>query len=226
MKTLFLLFMVMLCLAGNSQIKPITITQKQSGNEIVLVATNNTTIEYEFELSITSSGLKVNKSLPLLGHLNPGEVKEVLTLTGIPGKKASFKYKLRPVPADEIEEEVVEESQKNKGLKVVVANSAKHQEMKARQNVEKHLEPQIVTVFTKPDCDICEELMKVFRDRNIPFQERNISHSLTNNELMWDALYVYGRKEGKVSLPVMVFQNKVFFQLTELLKLKDQVIKK
>lgn len=226
MKTPIILSMLLLCMAGNSQTKPITITQKQEGNKILLIASNNTTIEYEFELSITSSGLKVNKSLPLLGHLNAGEEREVLTLTGIPGEKASFKYKIRPIPLEEENtEEVVESSKPAKGLKVVVANSAKHHEMKARQNVEKYIDPEQVTVFTKSFCDVCDELLKVLKLKAIDLDERNISNSLTNNELMWNALYVYGRKEGKVPLPIMVYQNKVFFNLTDLLAVKDHAIK-
>lgn len=218
--------MLLLCVAGNSQTKPITITQKQEGNKIVLKASNNTTIEYEFELSITSSGLKVNKSLPLLGHLSAGEEREVLTLTGIPGEKASFKYKIRPIPLhEEKSEEVIETSRPTKGLKVVVANSAKHHEMKARQNVEKYINPEQVTVFTKNFCEVCEELLMVLKLKEIDSEERNISNSLTNNELMWNALYVYGRKEGKVSLPIMIYQNKVFFNLTDLLLVKDQASK-
>jgi glutaredoxin len=217
MKTFFTILLGMLYLSVFGQIKPLVITQKQVQNTIVLSVSNTTPQEYAFTLSLTLTGLTADRPIPVIGQVTGGEEKEVVVLTALSGQQPHFKYKLTPELLFPVEEEVLGSNEINsKGLRVVVANSAKHHAEKARRNVKSKLDPEVLGVFTKIDCSRCDLSIDFLKKNNVKFKEYNTSQSLKYEELMWDALYIFGQKEGKVSMPVFVYDSKVYYSVEDL----------
>ena len=215
MRGLIILLAICFSYSINAQQKPVTITQKQEGNQIVLIAKNNAEYDMKFTLNITSSGLAFDRELPVVDRVNIGEEKKVLTMTGIPGQQATFKYNLKP-EALGVEEVVVSQEIKPKSFKAVVANSAKHHAAKARRNVKSKIDTLLVSIFTRIDCEECEVGLDHLKKGGEKYKEFKTSNSISNEQLMWDALYVYGKKEGKVKLPIYAVGGKIFYNIPDL----------
>ena len=223
MKTYILMLCMGISFMAYGQTKPIKISQKQVGMKVILIATNSSEKPYDFELSVTTSGITLDQELPLNGHLEPGESKEVLTLTGIPGQKPYFKYKLHPIPVgSEKDAPTIEMSRKVETSSTLIANSARHRKDHAILNVQENINPEIITVFTNKNCEACDELLMSLSQHDKGYQVINISDSDRNDQLMWDALYVFGRKEGRVRLPILMQHGKTYFSLSDLLEEEEK----
>ena len=109
--------------------------------------------------------------------------------------------------------------------RTVVANSAKHRDEQARVNVEKGLDPEQITIFTIDDCKRCEYAVEMLEFLELDYKVYNTSDRLVYNQLMWDALYVLGNKEGRIKMPVIALDNKIHFSIKDLEKFMESFAK-
>ncbi len=201
-----------------AQQKPVIISKEQVGNQIYLTAENTSDQDYYVNLLVTSTGFTLDRNNPVNDMIVAGEKKLMMILTAQPGTQASYKYRLKPTPVEQ-EEIITQSSEPKEGQKVwrtVVANSAKQHESRARKNVVKKINPDKVTIFVRDDCNRCEYLLEYLEAFNVDHEVKNVSNNIGNNELMWDALYVFGKKEGRITLPVITHNKEIHYSIEDL----------
>ncbi len=198
-----------------AQKKPVYIVQKQVNKSLELIAKNTMDKRVTATLKLTSNNMKLSREGEIVEIIEPHSEVRMVVLNPMPGKSATFKYKLSTQYEGD-PEITTEERTRPMAYRTVVANSAKHRDKQARLNVEKGVDPRLVTIFVNNDCKRCDYAVEMLDFRNIEYKKYNTSESLVYNQLMWDALYILGEKEGRIQMPVITRKNEIYYSINDL----------
>ncbi len=198
-----------------AQNKPVYIVQKQVEKSLELIAKNTMDKRVTVTLKLTSENMRLSREGEMVEVIEPLSEVRMVVLTPMPGKSATFKYKLSTQYEGD-PEAVTEERTRPMAYRTVVANSAKHRDKQARLNVEKGIDPRQVTIFVNNECKRCDYAIKMLDIMDIDYKKYNTAESLVYNQLMWDALYILGEKEGRIKMPVITKNNEIYFSINDL----------
>ena len=212
--TLLLLYYLFFCVFIYAQENPVTIVKKEDGKKVTLIAQNRIDQPFELKLTIKSNGMNI-PSLHIIEQKIAGKQSlEMITIVPEGDGIATYSYSLSAKPA---EGNVVstEFSRKSTSSKTLIGNSSRLRAEEAEKNVKENIDPQGVTIFIKDDCDRCDFLVEYLTENKISHQLYNISKD-DNNQLMWDTMFVYEQKEGRITLPVVLSKGKLYHSIEDL----------
>jgi glutaredoxin len=73
-----------------------------------------------------------------------------------------------------------------------------------------------MNIFTKKGCSRCRRVIEQLSARKIPFKEFDTSASNRHNDLMFNMLRQSGFKGGSVTMPVILMEGKVLYDLSDI----------
>jgi glutaredoxin len=196
------------------QKKPVYISKSQEGNSIILTAHNDLDQRVKIILDIKSKGLDLTAGPKITKVLAPNSKSRVVAMTPIPGVQATYKYSLSSEIID-AGEEVVEIVKRTSSRRPIIKNTSRYRDDQAVQNTKENLPTDRLVIFIEDDNPRCEEIEKLLKEKGFVYQVFNITEDEQNHQLMWDALLVYGEKEGKIMLPAIFHQGKVFHSIED-----------
>ena len=214
MRLLLLWVAVLFFNVAMSQKKPVYISKSQEGNSIILTAHNDLDQRVKIILDITSQGLDLSAGPKITKVLSPMSETQVVTMTPIPGVQATYKYSLSSEIIDP-GEEVVEVIKKTASRRTIIKNTSRYRDDQAVENTKENLPTDRLVIFIEDDNPRCVEMEKLLQTKGFVYQVFNITNDETHHQLMWDALLVYGEKEGKIMLPAIFHQGKVFHSIED-----------
>lgn len=209
MKNLLILLILVITASLYAQENPVTISKKADNGKVTLIATNNADQSYILVLTIESQGLNIPSPKVVKKKIAALTSIDMITLIPQPGANASYSYHLEI--QSEGEKETLYSRKTTSGT--LIGNSSRLRSEQAHKNVEANINKEATTLFTKENCDRCDWVKAYFTDQGIKYTEINISESSHNDLLMWDALHVYGEKEGRITLPVLIYSGKIYHSL-------------
>ena len=177
--------------AFNVQAADLQFNEKQVGNKKIIVCKNSSSKDYEVIFSYSSSGHTVSAASPVKQVVKAYSEKEIISFSAIKGRAGSIQmnYTYKEIRKSKAKENVAYKS--NKKLKGI-------------------------TVFGKNSCGRCDYLIGGLKKSNVRFNELNIDTSQGDENLMWEKLMAAGFKGKSITTPVVVVDNKVYYNIKDL----------
>ncbi|MGK0391519.1 MAG: glutaredoxin [Maribacter sp.] len=165
------------------------LTEKKSGNEISIICNNPSSKDFELTFTYGISGFNADRSSPVVQVVKAGGKSKIVTFTGIPGVSGTYKMSYSYTEI-------------SKGT--LPASSAASTNMNG------------IHVFSKSGCSRCSYVLSDLEKNNVAFKDHNTDNSDVDNRLMWKMLYRAGFKGNSISMPVVVVDNKVYYNIPNL----------
>lgn len=212
MKILPTLSLVILVTCGvSAQQNDITIFEKKDGQTNRVMARNTGKVAYEVTLDITSDGMTVVPGKRVSAIVPAGHMKEMASLTPIPGKAWSYGYEVSYMessgqsltsdpPASETQDVYPEDT---------VA------EMPDSAPAYKYTDAPIV-MYSNPGCSRCAMVKKELNARGIKYEEYSTASDSPEINHMWKALRDGGFTGDSVTMPVMRVNGKYHYNIKDL----------
>ncbi len=174
----------------------IDLTEERKGNEVLVYAQNNRNEAVELTISADIKGFTTNITFPYKVKINANSKVLAFTLIETKGVENSYHFNLSySIPKQIIGEGAVSDKTRFTDIE---------------------LNPSIVNIFTKDGCGRCAFAVKYLTDNKIKFNELNTTVHHPNNALMFDKLEAAGFKGGSVTMPVIVYKDKVYYNMQDM----------
>ena len=98
---------------------------------------------------------------------------------------------------------------------MVIKNTSSYHGKDAIENTKKNLDSTKVALFVKEDCDRCAALMELLKEKNIAYILYNTETNEEHKQLLWDAMYAYGEKDGKVLMPAVFYKKQAYYDIKD-----------
>jgi glutaredoxin len=196
MKSKFILLFTFACCNAFTQ-SDIEITEERDAKFVKLFATNNLDEEVLITFNLDLLGFTTTTIFPVKKTLAAKQKAEMASLSINSETDCSY-------------ESSVSYTKKVVPKKLTHSASASPKLTNIQMNTNK------VNVFTKDGCGRCTFVIKYLEDNKIPYVELNTSAHEPNNDLMFDELQKSGFKSGSVSMPVVIYNGKTSYSITNL----------
>lgn len=209
MKYYFVIVIVLLWSYSSFAQQDVELMDVKQDNEVLLYAQNNRSEEVEITLHADIKGYTSSVSIPHTMKIATKTREKVLTLT----------------PTQEIEHGYQFSVSYNLPGKYSIREITPVQTHIQSQSVSTEIDPSKIYIFSKNGCGRCALVTKYLKDKTIGYIELNTSEQQSNNRFMFDQLEKSGFKGGSVTMPVILYKNKVHYNipdLTALLKSLDE----
>lgn len=174
----------------------IDLTEERKDNKVLIYAQNNRKEAVELTISADIKGFTSDKTFPYKININANSKVWILTLTEAKGVENSYHFNLSySIPKQIISEGTISDKTRFTDIE---------------------LDPSIVNIFTKDGCGRCAFAVKYLTDNKIKFNELNTTVHHPNNAMMFDKLEAAGFKGGSVTMPVIVYKDKVYYNIQDM----------
>lgn len=195
MKSFVFLFLF-LNFVMSAQKDDIEIVEERSPNQIKLFGVNNTSEELELTFNLDIIGFTTEEKLPVKSVLKPGQKQFLVTLTAPKGVQCQYNSSI--------------------SYKKLKKNNPNTSATNHKKTTGVQINPSKINVFTMDGCARCEYVINYLKEKKIPFLELNTTFHLPNNDLMFEKLREAGFKGENVRMPVVVYKNKVDYNIKDL----------
>jgi glutaredoxin len=188
----------LLVFLGHSQKKDIEVVNKQTDKGFILSAVNNSKVQQEVTLTVAAKNLKGYKA-PITKLVPAKTTVEMVTLLFVKNKQASFQcsYTFKPKLSDA-----------EKKLQ------AKRLEEKVTKDIGNINEG--IVVFSKDGCSRCHLTTSFMLDNNIDFKMINTSAGDENDRFMWDMIKKDNPLIKRLTMPVILIDGKISYNINDL----------
>lgn len=209
MKYLFSLVLALLVTTGMmAQQNDITIFEKKDGNSNIVVARNTGKVPYLVTVDITSEGMMVAPGKKAQAIVPAGHMKEMATLTPIPGSAWSYGYEVSYM-----------ESTGQTSIPATTTGDAPEihdADINENPSTEVQLTDAAIVMYSKPGCSRCATVKKELNARGIKFEEFSTTSGSPEINHMWKALRDGGFTGDSVTMPVMRVNGKYHYNIKDL----------
>ncbi len=195
--TLILLFC--LSIAALGQTEKIEVIQKKENDNVKLIVKNNSENDYQVTVKVDLYNAKVNTANPFAQVIPANSELEYMTI--VPNSSGAYQYSI---------------SYTSRKLNTTV------KEVTSTYNYKK----DEIYIFTKQGCSRCKLTLEKLKENSVSFNEMITSGNQENNNLMWEKLSQANPYLRSVTLPVIVLNDEVFYNIPELRKFLDEFIHK
>lgn len=194
MKQIFLLFFVAICFTLNIQAQDISFNQKDIGNQKVIVCTNNSAKDFEVTFTYTSRGYTASAASPIKQIVKANTVQDIASFTAIKGQPTSLQMNY---------------------------NYTEIRKSRAKESVAYNADG--IIVFGKNYCGRCDYFIKELKTNHVSFKELNIDTSQGDKDLMWARLQAAGFSGSRITTPVVIVDNQVYYNIKDMNALLAQL---
>ncbi|MBK9152340.1 MAG: glutaredoxin [Saprospiraceae bacterium] len=199
------IFLALFSVSVYAQNKEVDIINKETANGVEIYAINKMDDPVEATINVQITGCQRDKGQnPATLLLQPGIETFVSSLIIPAGADCSFRtsvsYKKKAVTR-EVDGNQVE----NKRFTSIQMNSNK------------------VNVFTQDGCGRCAMVVKYLEEHKIQYVELNTTIHLPNQDLMFEQLEKAGFKGNSVTMPVIVYDGKTHYNISNLKSFLDKL---
>ena len=197
MKVCIVLLWSMLASFVMSAQQDIELSEERDGNKVLVYAQNNRDEAVELTISAEIKGYSTSTVFPYTQKIAANSKVWAFTLTEAPGVENAYRLSVSYSVPRKTTGEVspVTENTRLTGIEI---------------------NPGKVNVFTKDGCGRCASAIKLLTEKNIAFLELNTSVHYPNTTLMFNKLESSGFKGGSVTMPVIVYKDKVYYNITDM----------
>lgn len=169
----------------------VEVYQKEEGNKVFIMGKNNIAEEVEVNINIDYKGYLTDDVYPKKVKLQGGEEKVLTTLTAPPSTACEYSISLTY-------------------KKLQSGNK------KITRTTGVQINPVKVNVFTKDDCARCQFVVESFEKNKVVYLELNTTIAPDNMDLMFSKLKEVGYNSKEVQMPVVVYKDKVYYNISDL----------
>lgn len=179
----------------NTTAQKLQLTEEKSGNEISIICNNNSSKDFEITFTYGTSGLKADRPSPVVQVIKANGKAKVVTFTGTSGTyKMSYSYK--EIRGGASPSASIPSSPSTPPSAVAKMNG--------------------IHVFSKNGCSRCSYVLGDLKKSNVTFKNHNTDNSAKDDRLMWKMLAKAGFKGNSISMPVVVVDDKVYYNIPNL----------
>jgi len=182
-----LTFLSCIFILSNINAQGLSFSERQVGDAKIIVCKNNSNKDFEVSLTYSCTGHTANYASPVKQTITAYSEIEVLILTPIKGVSGSCQM-----------------------------NYTYTEIRKSRAKESPAYNYDGITVFGKNHCPRCDYFITELRNKNVVFQELNIDTYQADNDLMWDKLKEAGFSGNSITTPVVISNNKVYYNVQDL----------
>ncbi len=207
-KSIFLLVSIFLYgLLGFGQQQDVELTSVQEGNKIKVTATNHSKIQQEITVSATIENLKGYDG-PITKLLPANKSAEITVLEMVPNKQVAFSasYTFIPKPTD-AEIALQDQLLKEKTIKSL-------EDMK-----------EGIVLFYKDGCPRCNYVTTYMLNNDIGFKLIDTTSDEKSQVLMWDLLKLEKPELKNVTMPVVLVNGKIAYDIENLKRFSRDFLK-
>jgi glutaredoxin len=189
MKHLSLILFISIFSILNTTAQNLQLTEKKSGNKISIICNNSSSKDFEITFTYNISGFNADRLSPVVQIVKAGGKLKIVTFTGIPGVSGTYKmgYSYKEIRGG-----------------TLPVSSAVAENMNG------------IHVFSKNGCSRCSYVLSDLKKSDVAFKDHNTDNSNTDDRLMWKMLYKAGFKGNSISMPVVVVDDKVYYNIPNL----------
>ncbi len=220
MKLVFTILSCFLFIGLGISQKEIDVYEKKEGDKTLLIARNTGKADYTVKITITSEGMDVKPSSIVEATVPAGMMKEIATITPIPGQSWSYGY------------DVVYSQTLKKTTATPLSNTAPSPSTPATKEsqgasktaaVDPGLSTANIILYSKPGCGRCSFAKKQLTDLGIAFEEVNTQSESPEVNNMWTQLRNNGFKGGSVTMPVIRANGTYHYDIKDLSELINKL---
>lgn len=193
-----------------AQAQDIQVFEKKDGNTVIVVARNIGKTTYEVTVDITSSGMQVAPGQKVSAVIPAGYMKEMATLTPIPGQGWSYGYE---VSFMESTGRAATGLQANTDAPAQPAAEAKPSTVTAPAP---KLSDAPLIVYTQATCGRCAMVKKELTARGVKFEEVDVNSGSPEVNAMWMKLRENGFTGNSVTMPVIRYNGTYHYDIKDL----------
>lgn len=203
MKSLIgLLSCLMLAFVASAQ-QEVSLSEERMDNQVYVYAENNSNSTVELKILAEIHGYTAEVSFPYTVRVDANSKALAFVLTQISGVEQSYNLSV--------------------SYSVPRANPIKATSTEHSKTTGIEINPSKINIFTKDGCGRCSFATKYLNDKNIPYLELNTSIHYPNSTLMFNKLEEAGFKGGSVTMPVIVYQDKVYYNISNIAELLESL---
>lgn len=169
----------------------VEVYQKEEGNKVFIMGKNNIAEEVEVNINIDYKGYLTDDVYPKKVKLQGGEELVLTTLTAPSSTACEYSISLTY-------------------KKLQSGNK------KITRTTGVQINPVKVNVFTKDDCARCQFVVESFEKNKVVYLELNTTIAPDNMDLMFSKLKEVGYNSKEVQMPVVVYKDKVYYNISDL----------
>ena len=202
-----------------SQKQDVQVYEKKEGEKIIVVARNTGAIEYSVKVNITSEGMNVAPS-PITEAVVPaGHMKEMATLSPIPGTIWSYSYdvtitKQATRPSSTTTTTITPPSDPTQPIQPT--STPKTQTAQKTTPSTPALSDANIVLYSKPGCGRCTLARNRLTTLGIEFFEVNTHSDSPEAPNMWAQMRNQGFAGGSITMPVIRVSGKYHYDIKDL----------
>ncbi len=175
----------------------VELSEERDGNKVLVYAQNNRDEAVELTVSAEIKGYSTSTVFPYSQKVAAKSKVWVFTLTETPGVENAYRLSVSYSVPRKTSAEVSPATENTRFTGV-------------------EINPSKINVFTKDGCGRCASAIKLLTEKNIAFLELNTSVHYPNTTLMFNKLEASGFKGGSVTMPVIVYKDKVYYNIPDM----------
>lgn len=171
----------------NSSAQNLQLAEKKVGNKISIICHNHSSKDFEITFTYNISGFNADKPSPIVQIVRANGEAEIVAFTGIAGVSGTYKM-----------------SYAYKEVREGTLPSVSLSKMDG------------IHVFSMNGCARCNYVIGNLQKNKVVFKNHNTDNSNADDLLMWKLLHKAGFKGNSLSMPVVVVDDKVYYNIPNL----------
>lgn len=214
MKThLILACFLFLSFAAGAQQKDISVFEKKDGDKNIVIARNIGKVPYLVKLDIHASGMNVDPGLKTETVVPAGFMKELATLTPMPGEAWTYGYDVSYTQyTGEAASPAVTEPASTSKIPEPKTNTTSAPTPSNKTAVDQ----SEIVIYSKPGCSRCAFVKKNLTDKGIKYREVDVTSGAPEVSDMWMNLRHGGFTGESVTMPVVKLKGQLHYNIKDL----------
>lgn len=202
-----------------SQKQDVQVYEKKEGEKIIVIARNIGTTEYSVKVNITSEGMNVVPSSIVTAVVPAGHMKEMATISPIPGAIWSYSYdvtinKQATRPSSTTTTTITPPSDPPQPKQPTP--TPKTQTTQKTTSAGPALSDANIVLYSKPGCGRCTMARNRLTAMGIEFFEVNTHSDSPEAPNMWAQMRNQGFAGGSITMPVIRVSGKYHYDIKDL----------
>lgn len=171
----------------------VTLKEHLMGKRLQIIAVNTDTISYDVFLKVNTDDYRRSSLRPIIKTLPPKSETTLITMIKLNDKEGTYNTTF-----------IVNEVRLDLKMRKDYEN--------LNLKIDKALKINEISIFTKNDCSLCDDLKTVLVDNGLKFEEYNITNHANNLEKLSEALKNNGTSLN-VTIPVVKINNSIYTEI-------------
>jgi glutaredoxin len=204
---------LLLNVAAGAQQKDISVFEKKDGDKNIVVARNIGKVPYLVKLDIHATGMNVEPGLKTETVVPPGFMKDLATLTPLPGEAWTYGYDVSYVQyTGEDASPSATEPASVSPIPEVKTNTPPAPTTSTKTEVDKNE----IVIYSKPGCSRCAFVKKNLTEKGIKYREVDVTSGVPEVNDMWMNLRHGGFSGESVTMPVVKLKGQLHYNIKDL----------